>query len=132
MSNLEYLKIGPRIAAARKAAGMTQADLAAEMETDQQVISRYEQDVVGNMALKKILEFAETIGIHPSELIGFGAVPTPPPVAQAPAPAPMVQVAPQSINAVMAMLYNFGATDPAGLHRVFQLLKFQFENESDV
>ena len=120
MSNLEYLKIGPRIAAARKAAGLSQAELAAELDTDQQVVSRYEQDVVGNMALKKIVEFAEAFKIHPSELIGFGAVPPPP-------PAPITETKPQNLTEVMAMLYNFGAADPAGLKRIYQLLKLQHD-----
>ena len=71
MTNKEFLEIGSKIYQIRREKGWTQGDLAAAMNTDQQLISRYEQDREGKMSLRKVAEFANAMEVSPFELIGM-------------------------------------------------------------
>ena len=71
MIDKDFIAIGSRIYRLRHERGWSQADLAAEMNTDQQVVSRYEQDREGRMSLSKVALFAQAFGVTPYELIGM-------------------------------------------------------------
>lgn len=64
---------GERIRRCRKAAGMTQAELAERLGTMPQNIYKYEKGIVNNIPVCNIEDMAEIFGISPAELVGWAA-----------------------------------------------------------
>lgn len=62
---------GERIRRCRKAAGMTQEELAERLGTTPQNIYKYEKGIVNNIPVCNIEDMAEIFGISPAELVGW-------------------------------------------------------------
>lgn len=52
--------------------GMTQAELAAKLNTTKQTIGKYENQVVTNLPLNRIQELADALETTPAYLMGWG------------------------------------------------------------
>lgn len=64
--------IGERIKYSRKAAGMTQRDLAGLVNLSEGSVSKYEHGKVEDAATKKLAEFAKVLGVELTWLLGLG------------------------------------------------------------
>lgn len=67
---------GERIRRCRKAAGMTQEELAERLGTTPQNIYKYEKGIVNNIPVCNIEDMAEIFGISPAELVGWATATT--------------------------------------------------------
>lgn len=67
--------IGERIRRYREAAGLTQEELAAKIQTSAQNIYKYEKGVIQNIPMKKIQALSDIFGISPTQLVGWGIDP---------------------------------------------------------
>ena len=65
------MKLGERIRAQRKRAGMTQDEVAAALETSKQAIYKYEKGVVENIPFEKLERLAALFGVTSAYLLGF-------------------------------------------------------------
>jgi transcriptional regulator with XRE-family HTH domain len=125
MNNKEFLEIGSKIYQIRREKGWTQADLAAAMNTDQQLISRYEQDREGKMSLRKIAEFANVLEVSPFELIGME---TPASVAiNAAKTVREILVEPNTLPELMQVVSKFASASPDKMQRFVALVSMMFE-----
>lgn len=68
------MNIGKQIRIKREEKRMTQGELAAMLNTTQQVISHYEKDETGNLSIGRISEIAEALNVSIQELLGLGSV----------------------------------------------------------
>lgn len=66
---------GARLIAARKAKGLTQAELARQVGTSQRMIAYYETQH-GTPSGPVLLRLAETLAVDPNELIGLASAPS--------------------------------------------------------
>ena len=69
------MTLGEKIAALRKAKGMTQQELADKLNTTKQTIGKYEKGIVSNLPLNRIRELADALDCEPSYLTGWDGVP---------------------------------------------------------
>jgi transcriptional regulator with XRE-family HTH domain len=69
---LNFKMIGERIKGARKAAGMTQHELAKQVRLSEGSISKYEHGKVEDASTKKLAEFAKALGVELTWLLGLG------------------------------------------------------------
>lgn len=126
MTSKEFLEIGSKIYQVRREKGWTQADLAAAMGSDQQLISRYEQDRDGKMSLRKIAEFANVLEVSPFELIGME---TPASLAITAAKMnPVKLVEPETLPDLMQIVSKFSSANPEKMTRFVALVTMMFED----
>ena len=126
MTSKEFLEIGSKIYQVRREKGWTQADLAAAMGSDQQLISRYEQDRDGKMSLRKLAEFANVLEVSPFELLGME---TPASVAiNAAKINPVKLVEPETLPDLMQIVSKFGSANPEKMNRFVALVTMMFED----
>jgi len=126
MTNKDFLEIGSKIYQIRREKGWSQNDLAAVMGTDQQMISRYEQDRDGKMSLRKLAEFADAMEVSPFELIGMET-----PASVAINAAKVVRetlVEPQSLPDLMQVVSKFASANPEKMTRFVALVTMMFED----
>ena len=69
------MTLGEKIAALRKAKGMTQQELADKLNTTKQTIGKYEKGIVSNLPLNRIRELADALDCDPSYLTGWDGLP---------------------------------------------------------
>lgn len=67
------VKTGKRIATLRKAAGLTQGELAKKVEVAQPTVSKWERDVHPPTA-EDLQKIAVLFGVEPKDILGFGMV----------------------------------------------------------
>ena len=65
------MTLGEKIAALRRAKGMTQQELAEKLHTTKQTIGKYEKGIVSNLPLNRIRELADALDCDPSYLTGW-------------------------------------------------------------
>lgn len=65
------MTLGEKIRDLRKAAGLTQTELAKKLNTTKQTIGKYEQGIVSNIPLTRIVELAVALNTNPSYLMGW-------------------------------------------------------------
>lgn len=127
MQHKDFLAIGAKIYQCRKEKGWTQMDLAAAMNTDQQVISRHENDRDGKMSLRKVAHFADALGVSPYELVGME---TPEGVVIANAKNIVHKlVEPQTISELMQVVVTFGSQNPDKMLRFVALVSMIYEKD---
>ena len=69
---LNFRLIGERIRSSRKAAGMTQHELAERVGLSAGSVSKYEHGKVEDASTKKLAEFAKALGVELAWLLGLG------------------------------------------------------------
>lgn len=65
------MTLGEKIRELRKVAGLTQTDLAKRLGTTKQTIGKYEQGIVSNIPLSRIVELANALNTSPAYLMGW-------------------------------------------------------------
>lgn len=70
MKFLTHEQIGIRIKEARKAKGLTQADLASRLGIGRTAITKWEKGVIKNLKRDTIQQIADILGISPLTMIG--------------------------------------------------------------
>lgn len=65
------MALGDKIRELRRAAGLTQGDLAKMLNTTKQTIGKYEQGIVSNLPLSRIVELANALNTSPAYLMGW-------------------------------------------------------------
>ena len=65
------MTLGDKIRELRRAAGLTQGDLAKMLNTTKQTIGKYEQGIVSNLPLSRIVELANALNTSPAYLMGW-------------------------------------------------------------
>lgn len=65
------MMLGEKIRDLRKAAGLTQSELAKRLNTTKQTIGKYEQGIVSNIPLSRIVELANALNTSPAYLMGW-------------------------------------------------------------
>lgn len=73
-AKLNFLLIGERIKNSRKAAGMTQRELAKLVHLSEGSVSKYEHGKVEDASTSKLDEFAKALGVDLAWLLGLGQV----------------------------------------------------------
>ncbi|MDD3404079.1 MAG: helix-turn-helix transcriptional regulator [Hespellia sp.] len=70
------MNIGNRISSARKAAGLSQVELANALNTTKQTIYKYENGIITNIPSDKIEQIANALSVTPSYLMGWSDIDT--------------------------------------------------------
>ena len=65
------MSIAKNIRIARKAAGLTQEELAQRINVKKQTVQKYEAGIIGNIPSDKIEAMAQALGTTPSALMGW-------------------------------------------------------------
>jgi len=69
--SLSKRKVGDRIRSLRESRRMTQQELAVAVGTSPQNIYKYEQGIVTNIPLTRLVRMADVLGVSPAELAGW-------------------------------------------------------------